>query len=83
MEGRGRRAESGGSGSDSGAPSSGHYASIEEYVRKLGGHRPIRKVLIANNGIAAVKAIRSIRRWAYETFGNLHAVSERGEGGEA
>jgi biotin carboxylase len=26
------------------------------------------QVLIANNGIAAVKAIRSIRRWAFEMF---------------
>ena len=26
------------------------------------------KILIANNGIAAVKEIRSIRKWAYETF---------------
>lgn len=40
------------------------------YVETLGGVREIRKVLIANNGIAAVKAIRSIRRWSYETFGS-------------
>jgi hypothetical protein len=77
MEGRGRRTDSGGSGSDSGAPPAGQYASIGEYVKKCGGDRPIRKVLIANNGIAAVKAIRSIRRWAYETCGDLHAVSRR------
>ena len=31
-------------------------------------------MLIANNGIGAVKAIRSIRRWAYETFGNENEV---------
>jgi acetyl-CoA carboxylase / biotin carboxylase 1 len=47
---------------------------VAEYVAKLGGKRAIRKVLIANNGIAAVKAIRSIRRWAYETFGNDRAI---------
>lgn len=47
---------------------------IEAYVTSLGGKRPIRKVLIANNGIAAVKAIRSIRRWSYETFGDERAV---------
>jgi biotin carboxylase/acetyl-CoA carboxylase carboxyltransferase component/biotin carboxyl carrier protein len=47
---------------------------IARYVGLLGGRRPIRKVLIANNGIAAVKAIRSIRRWSYETFGDEHAV---------
>ena len=32
------------------------------------------QVLIANNGIAAVKEIRSIRKWAYETFGDERAV---------
>jgi len=32
------------------------------------------KVLIANNGIAAVKEIRSVRKWAYETFGDERAV---------
>jgi len=31
-------------------------------------------VLIANNGIAAVKEIRSVRKWAYETFGDERAV---------
>ena len=34
----------------------------------------IEKVLIANNGVAAVKAIRSIRRWAYDVFGNERAI---------
>lgn len=48
--------------------------AIARFVRLLGGRRPIRKVLIANNGIAAVKAIRSIRRWSYETFGDERAV---------
>lgn len=31
-------------------------------------------VLVANNGLAAVKFIRSIRSWAYKTFGNERAV---------
>lgn len=31
-------------------------------------------MLIANNGIAAVKEIRSVRKWAYETFGNERAI---------
>lgn len=31
--------------------------------------------MIANNGIAAVKEIRSVRKWAYETFGNERAIS--------
>lgn len=47
---------------------------IDDYVKSLKGKRSIRKILIANNGIAAVKAIRSIRRWSYETFGNERAV---------
>ena len=32
------------------------------------------QILIANNGIAAVKEIRSIRKWSYETFGAERAV---------
>ena len=34
----------------------------------------VEKVLIANNGIAAVKCMRSVRRWAYELFGNEKAI---------
>ena len=34
----------------------------------------IEKILVANNGIGAVKFIRSVRRWAYEMFGNDRAV---------
>jgi hypothetical protein len=34
---------------------------IEEYCQEMGGDRPIHSVLIANNGIAAVKFIRSVR----------------------
>ena len=47
---------------------------LKEYVKSHGGHTVISKVLIANNGIAAVKEIRSVRKWAYETFGNERAV---------
>ena len=31
-------------------------------------------MLIANNGIAAVKELRSVRRWAYEVFGDEKAI---------
>jgi acetyl-CoA carboxylase/biotin carboxylase 1 len=31
-------------------------------------------VLIANNGIAAVKCMRSIRRWSYEVFKNERII---------
>ena len=30
--------------------------------------------MIANNGIAAVKCMRSIRRWCYEVFKNERAI---------
>jgi len=52
------------------------FPTVEAYVAELGGSksRVIEKVLIANNGVAAVKAIRSIRRWAYEVFGNERAI---------
>ena len=43
-------------------------STIAEFLSKSNGKRTIDKVLIANNGIAAVKCIRSIRRWCYETF---------------
>lgn len=51
-----------------------HIATTEEFVKRFGGTRVINKVLIANNGIAAVKCMRSIRRWAYEMFKNERAI---------
>jgi hypothetical protein len=51
------------------------FSSIEEYVEELGGKRVIKKVLIANNGISAIKAIRSIRKWSYAMFSDEHRVS--------
>ncbi|KAI0684026.1 acetyl-CoA carboxylase [Cytidiella melzeri] len=47
---------------------------VHDFVKSHGGHTVITKVLIANNGIAAVKEIRSIRQWSYETFGTERAV---------
>ena len=49
-------------------------ASPEEFVQRFGGTRVIKLVLIANNGIAAVKCMRSIRRWCYEVFKNERAI---------
>ncbi|KAM9195095.1 acetyl-CoA carboxylase 2 isoform 4-T4 [Dugong dugon] len=49
-------------------------ASPAEFITRFGGNRVIEKVLIANNGIAAVKCMRSIRRWAYEMFRNERAI---------
>ncbi|RKP28890.1 biotin carboxylase, partial [Metschnikowia bicuspidata] len=47
---------------------------VNDFVKAHNGHTVITRVLIANNGIAAVKEIRSVRKWAYETFGDEHAV---------
>ncbi|XP_071847877.1 acetyl-CoA carboxylase-like isoform X3 [Apostichopus japonicus] len=49
-------------------------ASSVEFVRKFGGDTVINTVLIANNGIAAVKCMRSMRRWAFEVFRNERAI---------
>ncbi|KAJ8978777.1 hypothetical protein NQ317_015501 [Molorchus minor] len=49
-------------------------ATTEEFVKRFNGTRVINKVLIANNGIAAVKCMRSVRRWSYEMFKNERAV---------
>ncbi|KAI4986331.1 hypothetical protein ZWY2020_018961 [Hordeum vulgare] len=47
---------------------------ISELCKALGGDSPIRSVLVANNGMAAVKFMRSIRAWASETFGTDKAI---------
>ncbi|XP_072244094.1 acetyl-CoA carboxylase isoform X2 [Leuresthes tenuis] len=49
-------------------------ASPAEFITRFGGNRVIEKVLIANNGIAAVKCMRSIRRWSYEMFRNERTI---------
>jgi hypothetical protein len=52
------------------------FPSVQEYVDELGGSQSvvIEKILIANNGVAAVKAIRSIRKWSYEVFGDERKI---------
>ncbi|TVY68645.1 Acetyl-CoA carboxylase [Lachnellula suecica] len=47
---------------------------VKDFVANNDGHTVITNVLIANNGIAAVKEIRSVRKWAYETFGDERAI---------
>ena len=47
---------------------------VGDFVRAVGGHSVITKVLICNNGIAAVKEIRSVRKWAYDRFGDERAI---------
>ena len=50
------------------------YNTVKEFVSKSGGTLEISRILIATNGIAAVKAMRSLHHWAYETFRNEHAL---------
>ena len=47
---------------------------VGDYVKAKGGDRPIRKVLIANNGMAATKSILSMRQWAYMELGDEKAI---------
>ncbi|KAI1496901.1 acetyl-CoA carboxylase [Biscogniauxia marginata] len=49
-------------------------SKVKDFVAAHDGHTVITNVLIANNGIAAVKEIRSVRKWAYETFGDEKAI---------
>jgi len=48
--------------------------ALSKYVKDRGGNRVIRRVLIANNGMAATKAILSMRQWAYMELGNDRAI---------
>lgn len=45
------------------------WESLQSYMELHGGSRIISRILIANNGIAAVKCIRSLRKWAYAELG--------------
>ncbi len=51
------------------------FTSVEEFVSQSGGDHAIKKILVANNGIGATKAIKSIRKWAFETFGNERMIT--------
>ena len=51
------------------------WDSIEEYVEKHQGSRVISRILIANNGIAAVKCMQSMRRWEYGELGLKNSLS--------
>ncbi|KAG7973943.1 hypothetical protein I3843_06G021300 [Carya illinoinensis] len=49
-------------------------SEVDKFCYALGGKKPIHSILIANNGMAAVKFMRSVRTWAYETFGTEKAI---------
>ena len=46
-------------------PEAGTGTALEDYVKSRGGNLPIKKVLIANNGMAATKSILSMRQWVH------------------
>ena len=46
-------------------------AAVDSFVSKMGGKRTIQRILIANNGMAATKAIMSMRQWAYMVLGKF------------
>ena len=46
------------------------FLSVDEFVSQSSGNRVIKKILVANNGIGARKAILSLRRWSFEIFNN-------------
>lgn len=48
--------------------------ALEDYVTSRGGDRVIKKILIANNGMAATKSIISMRQWAYMELGDEKAI---------
>lgn len=55
--------------------SANRSVAIDEFCYALGGKNSIHSILIANNGMAAVKFIRSVKAWSYETFGSEKAIS--------
>ncbi|AQK42560.1 acetyl-coenzyme A carboxylase1 [Zea mays] len=55
----------------------GRHASgsmVVEFCAALGGKTPIHSILVANNGMAATKFMRSVRTWANDTFGSEKAI---------
>ncbi|GMH62235.1 hypothetical protein TrLO_g1502 [Triparma laevis f. longispina] len=53
------------------------YGSVNEFVTALAGPKahPITKILVANNGIGAVKLIRSVRQFSFGAFGTPSAIT--------
>eukprot|EP01083_Nonionella_stella_P046590 124715_1 len=55
-------------------PHTTHTIDMADWVRRRSGNKVIKKLLIANNGIAAVKCMKHVRMWCYETFGDMNAI---------
>ena len=49
-------------------------ATVSEFLQQIGGKRVIQRILIANNGMAATKAILSIRQWSYMVLGDERVI---------
>lgn len=49
-------------------------AVVSEFLQQMGGKRVIQRILIANNGMAATKAILSIRQWSYMVLGDERVI---------
>jgi acetyl-CoA carboxylase/biotin carboxylase 1 len=47
---------------------------VEQFVHRMDGRRVIQRILIANNGMAATKAILSMREWAYNVLGDEKTI---------
>ena len=50
----------------------------EKFVYDAGGTKVIKRIVVANNGMAATKFIMSIRNWLFENFGDerlIHIVA--------
>ena len=50
----------------------------EKFVYDAGGTKAIKRIVVANNGMAATKFIMSIRNWLFENFGDerlIHIVA--------
>ncbi|KAK7197558.1 acetyl-CoA carboxylase [Novymonas esmeraldas] len=56
------------------SPAGFKYDSLQQLCGSLAATKPIKRLLIANNGLAAVKGIDSIRSWMYEHMGDSEAV---------
>lgn len=50
------------------------FSSLDALCAAMGARRRINRLLIANNGLAAVKGIDSIHSWLYEHIGDADAI---------
>ena len=68
-KGEGEREKEGKGGREWAGAVKDKVKKLKEYVDAKGGSRVLRKILIANNGMAATKSIMSMRQWAYLELG--------------